>query len=80
MSTPPPGPSLPRDRLVYRTGTDNNMAMLRYGPWWRRHKRAFQQYFSPGNIASFHPILSEVSHRFLLKLLEDPTAFKDHIR
>ena len=62
------------------TAMDTNLTMMPYGERWRRHKRAFRQYFHSGAIPSYQPIQRSAAHRFLNKLLKTPSELRTHIR
>ena len=59
---------------------DINLSIMPYGQKWRRHKRAFWQYFHPGTMTGYQGVQRAVAHKFLAKLLRDPAGLKDHIR
>ncbi|KAI0752761.1 cytochrome P450 [Daedaleopsis nitida] len=66
--------------LVDIIGAGFNMVVMRYGQQWREHRRVFWEYFHPTVSAGYRPIQRAAAHRFLYKVLTDPTRFKDHIR
>ncbi|KAI1791791.1 cytochrome P450 [Ganoderma leucocontextum] len=66
--------------LMTLTGIDASFSAMPYGQRWRRHKRAFWQYFNPGAIPSYQPIQRSGAHRFLNKLLKAPSELREHIR
>ncbi|KAI1791793.1 cytochrome P450 [Ganoderma leucocontextum] len=66
--------------LMTLTEMNVNLSVMPYGQWWRRHKRAFWQYFHPGAIPSYQPIQRRAAHRFLNKLLKTPSKLREHIR
>ncbi|KAJ3510929.1 hypothetical protein NLJ89_g4394 [Agrocybe chaxingu] len=59
---------------------DYNIAMLPYGTWWRRHRRAFHEHFHPGVVAKYQPVQSREARAFLYRLLVSPENFRHHIR
>ncbi|KAI0634877.1 CyP450 monooxygenase [Trametes polyzona] len=61
-------------------GFDWVLTMIHYGAWWRRHRKAFHQFFSPNAIISLRPLQRKRVSHFLARLLETPEAFTDHIR
>lgn len=65
---------------VRRCGLDWVLTLLRYGPWWRRHRRMFHQFFHPAAIVDYQPSQRREAHRFALRLIEDPTNLVHHIR
>lgn len=63
-----------------RTGTDLSFALMPYGDRWRRHRRAFWQHFRPQAIIEYQAVQRTMAGKFLLKVLQNPTRFKEHIR
>ncbi|KAI0767230.1 CyP450 monooxygenase [Fomes fomentarius] len=61
-------------------GLDWVLTLLRYGPWWRRHRRMFHQFFHPAAIVNYQPSQRREAHRFALRLIEDSTNLVHHIR
>ncbi|KAF9044254.1 cytochrome P450 [Panaeolus papilionaceus] len=59
---------------------DYNMALLPYGQWWRRHRRAFHEHFHPGVVAKHQPVQIYETRAFLQRLLETPDNFLHHVR
>ncbi|KXN80932.1 O-methylsterigmatocystin oxidoreductase [Leucoagaricus sp. SymC.cos] len=52
-----------------------NMALVPYGIWWRRHRRAFHDFFHP-NIVNIHqPTQLNTARKFIQHLLESPQDF-----
>ncbi|KAI0693294.1 cytochrome P450 [Cerioporus squamosus] len=70
----------PPSALITLTGQDGNISLMRYGAWWRRHRRAFWQHFFPAASEQYQPIQCRSTQVFLQKLLEDPTHLVEHIR
>ncbi|RDX45834.1 cytochrome P450 [Lentinus brumalis] len=66
--------------LIELSGSDLNLGFMAYGDWWRRHRRAFWQYFRPQAVQNYRAVQKTMSVRFLGKLLRDPSRFKSHIR
>ncbi|KAI0697651.1 cytochrome P450 [Cerioporus squamosus] len=66
--------------LIELSGSDLNLGFMAYGDWWRRHRRAFWQYFRPQAVFDYRAVQKTMSIRFLGKLLEDPARFKSHMR
>jgi len=61
-------------------GWDYNMVLLPYGTWWRRHRRAFNNYFHPNIVSKYRPIQTREVRIFLYRLLKTPENFMHHIR
>ncbi|KAI0642498.1 CyP450 monooxygenase [Trametes meyenii] len=66
--------------IVDLGGFDWVLTMLHYGPWWRRHRRAFHQFFNAAAVAQYEPLQRKQIKRFLLRLLSTPQDFSEHIR
>ncbi|KAF5335103.1 hypothetical protein D9611_010868 [Ephemerocybe angulata] len=47
---------------------DNFFSLLTYGPWWRRHRRAFHQNFYPNAIPKYRYIITKYTSRLLVSL------------
>ncbi|KAH9483138.1 Cytochrome P450 monooxygenase COX2 [Psilocybe cubensis] len=59
---------------------DYNMAMLPYGQWWRRHRRAFTEHFHHNIVWKYQPTQLRETRAFLHRLLTTPENFMHHIR
>ncbi|RPD62685.1 cytochrome P450 [Lentinus tigrinus ALCF2SS1-7] len=70
----------PQSPLIPLAGQNGNFSLMAYTPWWRRHRRAFWQYFFPAASEQYRPIQCKSTQVFLRKLLDDPTHLVDHIR
>ncbi|KAI0352615.1 CyP450 monooxygenase [Trametes cingulata] len=70
----------PQNPVIELSGQDLNLGLMPYGPWWRRHRRAFWQYFHPGVLSRYLPIQRAAAYRFLAHLLDSPVHLKSHIR
>ncbi|KAI0767311.1 CyP450 monooxygenase [Fomes fomentarius] len=66
--------------LIEIVGAQISFAFMPYGQRWRRHRRAFWQYLNPNVVAEHRPIQRAMAHRFLHKVLTDPSQFKKHVR
>ncbi|KAI0752763.1 cytochrome P450 [Daedaleopsis nitida] len=66
--------------LVELVGQDLNFGFYPYGERWRQHRRAFWQHFSSSAVQKYRSIQLATSHRFLVRLLNDPSHLKEHIR
>ena len=53
---------------------------MRYGNWWRRHRKMFHQQFHPGAVRAFFPIQTVQTRAFLGRLLANPDDFVKHLR
>ncbi|KII85530.1 hypothetical protein PLICRDRAFT_178586 [Plicaturopsis crispa FD-325 SS-3] len=61
-------------------GWSFNLAMMRYGEWWRRHRKAFHSHFLPRAIETYRPVQIDETRKFLRRLAETPEDFIHHIR
>ncbi|KAJ8474077.1 hypothetical protein ONZ51_g7462 [Trametes cubensis] len=69
----------PRNPVVELSGQEVNFAVLPYGEWWRRHRRAFWHHFNPGVISRYLSIQREGAHKFLASVLTSPYGMKTNI-
>ena len=65
---------------VSRAGQGFNFSSMGYGEWWRRHRRALWQHFTPAATARHAPIQRAFARLFARKLLSDPSKLTEHIR
>ncbi|KAI0674497.1 CyP450 monooxygenase [Trametes maxima] len=56
------------------------LTLLNYGPVWRRHRRAFHQFFNPNAVVNYRTMQRTQVHHFLFRLLNKPKDFTEHIR
>ena len=56
------------------------MAFMPYGPWWRKHRKLFHEYFHHDAVTKYQPIQRQVVQAFLRRLLVTPDNFFYHIR
>ncbi|KAI0705578.1 CyP450 monooxygenase [Earliella scabrosa] len=56
------------------------LTLLHYGPWWRRHRRIFHQFFNTNAIVDYRPSQRREAHLLVLRLIKDPASFVHHIR
>ncbi|PPQ99410.1 hypothetical protein CVT24_005397 [Panaeolus cyanescens] len=56
-----------------------NFAFMRYGPVWRKHRKAFHEHFNPSVIGKYDQIQLVHIRRFLGQLLHSPQNFLHHI-
>ncbi|OSC99371.1 CyP450 monooxygenase [Trametes coccinea BRFM310] len=66
--------------MVSLTGWEWLMTTLTYGSWWRRHRRAFHQFFTPTALDPYGPMQELEAHRLAHRLVKDPEHFLTHIR
>lgn len=53
---------------------------MSYGPWWRRNRRAFHQFFNPRAVVELRSMHRAQVNHFLHRLLSAPDDFSEHIR
>ncbi|KAL0961325.1 hypothetical protein HGRIS_006283 [Hohenbuehelia grisea] len=70
-------PDMPIAELA---GWDINIAALRYGDKWRRHRKMYHQKFKPESIHQFRPLLVTKAHELLRNLLQSPEERVTHLR
>ncbi|KAJ7189269.1 cytochrome P450 [Mycena filopes] len=61
-------------------GWDFNLALMRYGPRWRLHRRLFGQTLNSREARKFHPVELTAARGLLRRLLLTPEDFRQHIR
>ncbi|KAH9924330.1 cytochrome P450 [Epithele typhae] len=61
-------------------GWEWNMAFLPRGAGWRQQRRMVWQEFHPGAVAKYQPAQREGARRLLLRLLDGPENFIEHVR
>ncbi|OSD08730.1 CyP450 monooxygenase [Trametes coccinea BRFM310] len=66
--------------MVELGGFEWVLTVLRYGPWWRRHRRAFHQFFNINAVAGYRALQRAHVGHFLCQLLKAPEGFSEHIR
>ncbi|KAH9929089.1 cytochrome P450 [Epithele typhae] len=66
--------------LIELTGIYSSFAFMQYGQYWRRHRKAFWQFFHRDASISYQPIQRVITHKFLELLLDDPKEVVEHIR
>ena len=64
----------------YRSGSSFSLGVMPYGQRWRRHRRAFWQYFHRDAVEQYREMQQTVTHVFLDMLLEDPSRLSQLIR
>jgi cytochrome P450 len=55
------------------------MALVPYGTWWRRHRRAFHDFFHPNIVDIYRPIQLNTARKFIQNLLKSPKGFDQWI-
>ena len=71
---------LVKNAIRCRMGLDISMALMPYGPWWRKHRKSFHEYFHRNVVTKYQPIQRQEARAFLHRLLVTPDNFFHHIR
>ncbi|KAI1792486.1 cytochrome P450 [Ganoderma leucocontextum] len=66
--------------MIELSGSSLSLGFMPYGQWWRRHRRAFWQYFHRDAVEQYQPTQQSVTHIFLETLLNNPSHLKQLIR
>lgn len=62
-------------------GWDWTVALFRYGPQWKEHRRVFHSNFNdPINVANYQYIQAPIVKELLTRILVSPEEFQSHIR
>ncbi|KAJ6473901.1 cytochrome P450 [Mycena sanguinolenta] len=61
-------------------GWDFNFAIMNYTPWYRRHRKAFHEFFNPTAVQRYQDIQYREVEALLKRLEESPERFLQHIR
>jgi hypothetical protein len=61
-------------------GYGYNMGLYPYGPWWRRHRRVFHDFFHPNIVGMHEPTQTAASRVLLRNILDSPDRFLELIR
>ncbi|EKM48702.1 uncharacterized protein PHACADRAFT_202500 [Phanerochaete carnosa HHB-10118-sp] len=70
----------PQAAMINLTGWDRNLGLMKYGDFWRAHRKIFHQHFRSNAVFGYHQ-RSEKAVRQLLRLLyAEPECFIKHIR
>uniref|UniRef100_A0A8H8CLQ4 Cytochrome P450 n=1 Tax=Psilocybe cubensis TaxID=181762 RepID=A0A8H8CLQ4_PSICU len=57
-----------------------NMVLMPYGPWWRQHRKTFNEYFHQNAVAKYIPVQQHEVRVFLYELLRKPQDFMESSR
>ncbi|KAJ6475954.1 cytochrome P450 [Mycena vitilis] len=57
-----------------------HFAFMRYGPWWREHRKVFVQQFQPSEVVLHRPAELHAARVLLQQLLESPARRERHLR
>nr|BED43020.1 cytochrome P450 monooxygenase [Trametes versicolor] len=62
------------------SGLDWLFGSTPYGSWWRRQRKLFHRHFNSKAILPYRPIQEQEVHRFVLRIMQEPEKFLEHIR
>ena len=79
-SCPVPVHSLTHHHVNFSAGFGWSFAFREYGPFWRRGRRAFHQFFNQTAVQKYIPDQRLEAHRLVIRLIDNPEAFIHHIR
>ncbi|KAH9856473.1 CyP450 monooxygenase [Lenzites betulinus] len=66
--------------IVELGGFSWTLVAMGYGAWWRRHRRAFHQFFNREAVVGYHATQEAKVDHFLGRLLQSPSGFNSHIK
>ncbi|KAI0697627.1 cytochrome P450 [Cerioporus squamosus] len=66
--------------LIELTGGGLNFGHLPYGPWWRRHRRAFWQHFNPSAVKQYESYQRAMAHKLVGDILTDPLRLPQYLQ
>ena len=59
---------------------DTLTGFVDYGAKLRFHRKLMLQFFQPNALKNYHPVMIQMTHKMLGRLLETPEKFLHHIR
>ena len=59
---------------------DWSVVNMGYGQQWRTYRRAYHQRLLPNELSQYEEDRLKITYELLRKLLEDPSAFMEHIK
>ncbi|OCH88112.1 cytochrome P450 [Obba rivulosa] len=62
--------------IVALSGWDWNFVMIRYGPYWRRHRRAFNQYLNQAVVGTYDPQQYQAARMMLRRFVFGANALR----
>ncbi|KIJ48489.1 hypothetical protein M422DRAFT_162762 [Sphaerobolus stellatus SS14] len=65
---------------VQLAGWDWNVAFMRYGERWRRHRRTFHQYFNANAVKEYEGVQVDAACDLIRRLYSTPEDYEEHIR
>ncbi|PPR03920.1 hypothetical protein CVT24_008105 [Panaeolus cyanescens] len=66
--------------IVDLMGWDFILGFRNYGPWWKKQRKLFHEYFNASAVTQYRPIQLDEVHDFLRRLSENPDDLFKHIR
>lgn len=61
-------------------GWTYNMALMRYGQYWRAHRRVFHQHFYHAIVEKYESVQIQHIREFLSWILKSPEDARKHVR
>ncbi|OCH91504.1 CyP450 monooxygenase [Obba rivulosa] len=68
----------PHSEMIPLIGFDWSLGTMRYGQLWRRHRRAFHQFFNQSAVSAYEQRLCRLAPQFLRNLYKEPKGFAQH--
>ncbi|GJE98988.1 cytochrome P450 [Phanerochaete sordida] len=70
----------PETTMLHLTGWNRNWGLIKYGDYWRLHRRVFHQYFRSTNVYAYHSASKKAVRDMIFSLHRTPDKFSQHIR
>ena len=58
---------------------ESAMAFMPYGPWWRTHRKLFNEFFNTSAIKDYDVDQVKVVSTLLVNLHREPEIFRKHV-
>lgn len=72
--------ALEQKLIICSMGWDWLFSTIPYGPWWKRHRTLFHQYFNANTTPDHHPVQAKETYVMLQNLAESPDNLPYHVR
>ncbi|EKM51685.1 uncharacterized protein PHACADRAFT_261973 [Phanerochaete carnosa HHB-10118-sp] len=69
----------PEAAMLHLTGWDRNWGLMKYGDFWRAHRKIFHQHFRSNVVSAYHQRTENAVHQLLRLLYAEPECFIEHI-
>ncbi|GJF00667.1 cytochrome P450 [Phanerochaete sordida] len=66
--------------MIHLSGWGRNWGLMKYGDYWRAHRRLFHQYFRSTAVQAYHTSSKRAIHQLLYALRDSPARFWEHVR